>query len=141
MVNVKFSDQFDFFIDNHFNTDELELPIFKIFEGLVSRVEQDVLDFLDLVHFGVLVSILTRRILFLSPFQDVYFQNLDLVLFLVISLKILIFSARYLSSYVFFEFREFCQTKGKYRGFSRSCKHLIKHKAEICRVGQKRQFY
>ena len=42
------------------------------------RVEQDILDFLDLVHFYVLVSllvskILIKNVLFLSPFQDLYF--------------------------------------------------------------------
>ena len=60
------------------------------------RVEQDNLDFLDLVHFDFLVThlvskILIRNVLFLSPFQDLYFLNLDLVLFQSIHLKIFIF--------------------------------------------------
>jgi hypothetical protein len=80
-----------------------------------ARVEQDILDFLDLVHFDVLVSllvtkILIRNVLFLSRFQDFYFVNLDLVLFLRIPLIIMIISTRYLSSYVILEFREFVQT-------------------------------
>ena len=50
------------------------------------RVEQDVVDFLDLVHFGVhvpllVIKIIIRRILFLSHLQDLYFHILDLVLF------------------------------------------------------------
>ena len=49
-----------------------------------NRLEQEVLDFLDLMHFDVLVSllvskILIRNVLFLSRFQDLYFKNLDLV--------------------------------------------------------------
>ena len=52
--------------------------------GIAGRVEQDLLNFCDIVNFDVLVSllvskILIRNVLFLSRFQDLYFKNLDLV--------------------------------------------------------------
>ena len=67
-----------------------------------TRVEQDTL---DLVHSDVLVSLLVSKILiinvlFVTPFQDLYFKNVDLVLFQAIHLKILVFSTRYQSTYV-----------------------------------------
>jgi hypothetical protein len=83
-----------------------------------AREEQDILDFLDLVHLDVLVSLLATKILignifFLSRFQDLYFSNLDLVLVLGVHLKILIISIESGLIYVTLEFREFVSNQRK----------------------------
>ena len=110
-----------------------------------NRVEQDILDFLDLVHFDVLNSllvtkILIRNVLFLSRFQDLYFYNLDLVLFQAIHLKISIFSIRYWSPYVILGFIKKSKPKKNTVGKLRIANIRLTYKAEICRVVKENHF-